>query len=377
MANVFFAFPNFADVDFYTPKIGGGSWLPSLPLSNLQDRLLSKVARSTDLELTSTRFHVDLGFFRDARCICIPKHAMGRYAKIRARAASMPSFIGVRLGAAASPSDTSITIKCPNGTATVREGDTFSLPGDTTVYTSLSADTTVSEGGGVAVINVSPAIASAHADDEALTANCGDYVTSQQLDTGWKKVFPPIYPGSYPTLPWGHPSVWDGKIPEEDRADYPSPWFHLSEQPVLARYWLVEIDDRLNKAGYVDVARLFIARGFQPPRNFEYGAQLLWQNETQEQKTLGGALFHDERTPRRMLTMRVPHLIEGIAMSGFLDMFRELGRSGQVFVAMNPDDTRDKNRKSFLATLSTDAGLDFAQPTLLSTTTMQFNEVIA
>lgn len=49
--------------------LSGGSWQPLLPLANLQDPRLRKVARSTDLALASTKFFIDLGGVETFRAI--------------------------------------------------------------------------------------------------------------------------------------------------------------------------------------------------------------------------------------------------------------------------------------------------------------------
>jgi hypothetical protein len=60
-----FGTPIFSDVGVVqTPTLTGGSWLSTLPLTNLQDRRLAKVARSTNALAASTTFDVDLGVAR-------------------------------------------------------------------------------------------------------------------------------------------------------------------------------------------------------------------------------------------------------------------------------------------------------------------------
>jgi hypothetical protein len=53
--NALIVFPNRAA----TGTLSGGSFVPTLPLANLKSRLLSKVARTTDLALASTRWDID------------------------------------------------------------------------------------------------------------------------------------------------------------------------------------------------------------------------------------------------------------------------------------------------------------------------------
>lgn len=53
----FFAWNNMAD----TAVLSGGSWFDGLPLDNLKNRKQARVARSTSLATTATRFVIDLG----------------------------------------------------------------------------------------------------------------------------------------------------------------------------------------------------------------------------------------------------------------------------------------------------------------------------
>jgi hypothetical protein len=77
MANVLIGAPIFSDVGvLLTPTLSGGSWEAGNPLTNLQDRRLWKVARSSDDAETSTRVQVDLGADRAVRVVCIPKHTV-------------------------------------------------------------------------------------------------------------------------------------------------------------------------------------------------------------------------------------------------------------------------------------------------------------
>ena len=72
MADIQLLFPNRIDGDGAT--LSGGSWLPALPLANLQNRVLSKVARSTNDATASTRFVIDLGRERSIDGLVLMAH---------------------------------------------------------------------------------------------------------------------------------------------------------------------------------------------------------------------------------------------------------------------------------------------------------------
>jgi hypothetical protein len=72
VSNCVFGWPFYLDVGVtYSPTITGGSWVSTLPLSNLQDRRLAKVARSTNALAASTTFDVDLGVARAVGLLAI------------------------------------------------------------------------------------------------------------------------------------------------------------------------------------------------------------------------------------------------------------------------------------------------------------------
>lgn len=169
------------------------------------------------------------------------------------------------------------------------------------------------------------------------------------LDTGWQDVWRRAY--EFGTLPWGHPSSWDWKISAEDAVGQTFPFVHIAEAAVVARYWRIEVDDSTNAAGYIDLNRLFLCPGWQPSRNFAYGAQFGFETDTEMQKTLGGAMYYDKRRPRRVLRLTIEHLPEGEALAQAYEMQRRLGIDLQVMVVINPEDTVNMHRRAFLATM--------------------------
>lgn len=72
-------FPNRID----EATLSGGSWAPTLPLGNLQRRLFSQVARSTDTDPESTQFLIDLGRPRKLRILSLLAHTISLRGQIR------------------------------------------------------------------------------------------------------------------------------------------------------------------------------------------------------------------------------------------------------------------------------------------------------
>lgn len=84
MANISFGYQNRTDEG----TLSGGSWMVSLPLSNLQDRVIAHVARSADAQIASTQFDLDLGQSgRFIGAIALLGHNLTVLAKIRLRGA--------------------------------------------------------------------------------------------------------------------------------------------------------------------------------------------------------------------------------------------------------------------------------------------------
>ncbi|WP_353267025.1 hypothetical protein [Gemmatimonas sp.] len=84
-----FGWPIYSDRSVsYVPTVSGGSWRETLPLTALLDRKLSRVSRSTNATLASTKFVVDLKVSRAVGVLALPKHTLSPSARVRWRAAA-------------------------------------------------------------------------------------------------------------------------------------------------------------------------------------------------------------------------------------------------------------------------------------------------
>ncbi len=81
MANCLFAYPDRA----LAATLTGGSWSATLTLANLKDRLVTKVARSTNALATSTTFDANLGAARDLRLLALLGSNLSQAATVRWR----------------------------------------------------------------------------------------------------------------------------------------------------------------------------------------------------------------------------------------------------------------------------------------------------
>jgi hypothetical protein len=84
VANCALGWPIYSDNSvLYTPSYSGGNWLAALPLTNLKDRRVGLVARSTNALAASTQFDVDLGVARAVGLLAIVGHNLSPSATVR------------------------------------------------------------------------------------------------------------------------------------------------------------------------------------------------------------------------------------------------------------------------------------------------------
>lgn len=89
MANVLLAYQNRTDAGI----LSGGSWLSTLPLVNLQNRLVQKVARSTNAATASTKFDIALAAAQQVGVLALVVHNMSVTAKVRITCADNSGFV--------------------------------------------------------------------------------------------------------------------------------------------------------------------------------------------------------------------------------------------------------------------------------------------
>ena len=72
--------------------LSGGSWIASAPLSNLQDRRISRVARSNGVTNAATQFDIDLGRPRRISLLALVVHNISVVGRVRVQGADNPGF---------------------------------------------------------------------------------------------------------------------------------------------------------------------------------------------------------------------------------------------------------------------------------------------
>jgi hypothetical protein len=88
MPNITLAWNNRTDAG----TLSGGSWQATLPLTNLQNRQVQKVARSSNALTTSTQFTIDLGAARAIGVVALVVHNISVVGKVRITASDTAGF---------------------------------------------------------------------------------------------------------------------------------------------------------------------------------------------------------------------------------------------------------------------------------------------
>lgn len=122
MANITLGWNNRTD----SGTLSGGSWLATLPLTNLQNRQVQRVARSSSAAVASTQFQIDLGQARSIGVAALVVHNISVSGLVRIKAASVASTLTTN--AITSPTDltnaawTNLNVTVANNLATAPNG---------------------------------------------------------------------------------------------------------------------------------------------------------------------------------------------------------------------------------------------------------------
>ena len=359
MANCIFGFPNYVDVTkVYSVVITGGSWLT--PLTNLLDRRLSKYAKSDGFSESNTWFEVDLGTNRVISLAAIPSTNGSLESEYEFDVTDTPAFsLDTVVGSSASLGATSVTFKAPaSSDITITSGDFFTIGG----YLYKSDTTLTITGGNTGSISLAAKgsndvhnaiLQAAISVDDSIVCNTGDYTTTK-YSSSRKDIFQRIYP--WGSLPWQHPSWWNGKATEEQRQQGKFPIVEImTDTVVLGRYARYKFYDSTNTSDGFKVSRLFLTPGWQTSINPIYGAGIQYVDETSVTKSYGLEESFSIKSKYRTMAFTIEHLPENEALSQALELQKEQGIHSQMFFVFDPEDTEKMHVRAFPARLD---GLD-------------------
>lgn len=194
--------------------------------------------------------------------------------------------------------------------------------------------------------------------------DASDFLTPL-YDSGWVSVWPW---GAVPQdlLEWEDDNFWYGTLSAQARAGYQSPFIHKLPSVQNLRYWKVQISDAGNSDGYVQIGRLFMARGWTPSVNYAYGASLGYQDPTPVDMSLSGAEYFDMRSKYRVMNFTMQYITDTEAYSYALELQRLAGVSGEVLVIPDPDTASTQPMRSFVGRLRQIGAVTQPQPTAYS-----------
>ena len=150
---------------------------------------------------------------------------------------------------------------------------------------------------------------------------------------------------------WEDPFFWLGIEPYDD-PDRGIWLIHILPEPVTGRLWSVEIDDRYNTDGYIEIGRLFMPAAWTPSINYALGNNGLGlRNNALSSAALSGSKQFWRRLNPRQFRFTLDYLPEAEAFGEAYRFMQRVGFDGEVFVIPDPDDAANIQKRSFLGTV--------------------------
>lgn len=147
---------------------------------------------------------------------------------------------------------------------------------------------------------------------------------------------------------WGNDYGWGGRLLRG--TNYSPPAIHYiplvsgNSTPIYARFWLLEMADSYNAAGYIDFAKLILSPAFQPTRNFNYNWTLEWVDPSLTTRARGGQVYADPRRLFRRLILDFANQQTTEAFSRLYELDRTQGKTQPVLAIVNPNDAANLHR---------------------------------
>jgi len=173
--------------------------------------------------------------------------------------------------------------------------------------------------------------------------------TTLIYDSGWLAVWASLYETL--DLEWEDDNYWTGTLSEEDRLGFYWNLIHILPEKVYQQYWLIELDDTANPDTYVEIGRLFMADGWSPVTNIQYGAAIGYESRTEVVEAYDGTEYFDERDAYRVARFSFDFMDVEEAMNRAFDIQRIADVSKEVIFVYDQDDTAHLLQRSFLGRL--------------------------
>ena len=142
---------------------------------------------------------------------------------------------------------------------------------------------------------------------------------------------------------WGEFSwgmiTWGASIFDDWPVAFVTLWFDL----VDAMSFEIQMTDVANTDTYMEASRLFLGKYFEPLKNFNYGVDCHWVEDTEQTVTDGGTIRSDPVTPSRVWQFDLDNLSVGERAS-LMQFFRKTGKRNDLFVSCFPDVGGERER---------------------------------
>lgn len=392
MANILLAYPNRIDA----ATLSGGSWSETLPQSNLQDRLLRKVARTADAKINSTLVQMDLGAEYAIGCVAAAAHNLSSAARVRVTgSASSSAWTDIITYRSAFDNAAWSRLECLVSATnkTAPDGSTNACEitvGGTAFLEHLRQTISSKTGTYVAAVwarqtsgtatNIRLDIGNAAASWQALSSTWTLYTQSQTVtaattfdiafqgtgkfelwqasmlapfshDSGWTNVWPSQ------TIP-SDLREWDGvdfylaTASAQARAGAAAPVVYVPATAQTYRYWRLEFLDfsATQTDAFVQLGRVFIGEAFRPTYNYEPGVSTSRDDLTAIDRSVFGVEFVDPKPKPRTLRCRLGWVTANEARVN-IDRMHRVGKSGEICIVPDSDDVTYGLRRNFLARL--------------------------
>lgn len=155
-------------------------------------------------------------------------------------------------------------------------------------------------------------------------------------------------PWSVNDYEWEDDNFWLGGPTTEDIEGLTAVSTHVMPDPRTGRYLRVTIMDEGNVDGFVQLGRLFAGPAVQPRINYAWGGTFGYEFATAVEASLSGAEFFDAREGTRVFRFSLQHLQSDQAYNTFMQLIRERGIDGEVFIVPNPIGGFESIQRNFL-----------------------------
>lgn len=148
------------------------------------------------------------------------------------------------------------------------------------------------------------------------------------------------------------PAAWVSGTTAEQRSGVRGLSIHKPASPQSCRYWTLEFSEAAS------LGRVFFGDAYQPTLNMSYGASLGYEQRESAQESDSGAEVFVERPNPRVARFVLQYMSQAEGMGKVFEMQRQLGATGEVLFAWDPDDTLHLPRRAWLGRLRTLGSLE-------------------